>query len=138
MHQGGCFCGAVRYLVTAEPFNSTLCHCTMCRRASGAPCVAWFSVPRAGLHFTAGSLAYYASSAGVQRGFCAGCGTQVTFEDARCPGELDVTTASLDDPELVPPGDHTYMQSHLRWLQLADTLPRYLRTRGESVRDIPS
>lgn len=137
MHQGGCFCGAVRYLVTAEPFNSTLCHCTMCRRASGAPCVAWFSVPRTGLHVTAGKLAYYASSPGVRRGFCAGCGTQLTFEDAASADELDVTTASLDDPETMPPGDHTYMQSHLRWLQLADTLPRYLRTRSEGVRDVP-
>jgi len=137
MHQGGCFCGAVRYLVTAEPFNSTLCHCTMCRRASGAPCVAWFSVPRAGLRFTAGCLAYYASSPGVRRGFCAGCGTQMTFEDARWPEELDVTTASLDDPELAPPGDHTYMQSHLPWLQLADSMPRYLRTRSEGAREIP-
>ncbi|MBB3224707.1 GFA family protein [Pseudoduganella umbonata] len=137
MHQGGCFCGAVRYLVTAVPFNSTLCHCTMCRRSSGAPCVAWFSVPRTGLRFTAGMLAYYASSPGVRRGFCAGCGTQVTFEDARWPGELDVTTASLDDPEVVPPGDHTYMQSHLPWIKLADSLPRYLRTRTEGTRDMP-
>jgi hypothetical protein len=137
MHQGGCFCGAVRYLVTAEPFNSTLCHCTMCRRSTGAPCVAWFTVPRAGMQFTAGSLAYYASSPGVLRGFCAGCGTQITFEDARSPEERDVTTASLDDPEAVPPGDHIYMQSHLRWLQLADSLPRFLRTRDEGTRELP-
>ncbi len=137
MHQGGCFCGAVRYVVTAEPFNSTLCHCTMCRRASGAPCVAWFSVPRAGLHFTAGAPAWYASSPGIRRGFCAACGTQLTFEDARCPDELDVTTASLDDPETVPPGDHIYMQSHVRWLQLADSLPRFLRTRDEGARELP-
>ena len=137
MHQGGCFCGAVRYLVTADVFNSTLCHCTMCRRASGAPCVAWFSVPRAGLHFSSGSPAWYHSSPGIRRGFCAACGTQLTFEDDACPVELDVTTASLDDPEAVPPGDHTYMQSHLRWMQLADSLPRYLRTRGEGTREVP-
>lgn len=137
MHQGGCFCGAVRYVVTALPTNSTLCHCTMCRRACGAPCVAWFTVPKAALHVTSGAAAYYHSSPGVRRGFCAACGTQLTFEDERCGGEVDVTTGSLDDPEAVPPGDHTYMQSHVRWLQLADSLPRYLRTRGEGTRELP-
>ena len=137
MHQGGCFCGAVRYLVTGGPFNSTLCHCTMCRRSSGAPAVAWFSVPKAGLHFTAGTPAYYHSSPGCRRGFCAACGTQLTFEDEREPNDVDVTTSSLDDPETIPPNDHTFMQSHVRWLQLADTLPRYVRTRSEGARELP-
>ena len=137
MHQGGCFCGAVRYVVTASPFNSTLCHCTMCRRASGAPAVAWFSVPKAGLHVTSGAPAYYDSSPGCRRGFCSACGTQLTFEDERWPNDVDVTTASLDDPEAIPPEDHTYMQSHVRWLQLADTLPRFVRTRDEGARELP-
>ncbi|GGB82804.1 GFA family protein [Pseudoduganella buxea] len=137
MHQGGCFCGAIRYLVTATPFNSTLCHCTMCRRAAGAPAVAWFSVPKTGLRYTAGTPACYASSPGVLRRFCAACGTQLTFEDARWPDEIDITTASLDDPELIPPGYHSFMQSHVRWLQLADTLPRYVRTRAEGAVQLP-
>ncbi|TWI66563.1 hypothetical protein IP91_02382 [Pseudoduganella lurida] len=137
MHQGGCFCGAVRYTVTGAPFNSTLCHCTMCRRASGAPAVAWFSVPREALQFVAGGPAYYASSPGHRRGFCASCGTQLTFEDAQFAGELDITTASLDDPERIPPHDHTYTHSRLAWLQLADSLPRYLRTRREGARELP-
>jgi hypothetical protein len=133
MHQGGCFCGAVRYAVTGAPFHSTLCHCTMCRRASGAPAVAWFSVPRTSLRYTHGAPAHYDSSSGKRRGFCATCGTQLTFEDAASPAELDITTASLDDPESIPPRDHTYTQSRLSWLPLADSLPRYLRTRGEGA-----
>ncbi len=137
MHQGGCFCGAVRYVVTAAPFNSTLCHCTMCRRAAGAPCVAWFSVPVGGIRYTAGAPAVYRSSPGIIRRFCGTCGTPLTFENERYPAELDITTASLDDPDALPPGDHTHMESHLRWLQLADMLPRYVRTRTEGKRELP-
>jgi hypothetical protein len=137
MHEGGCFCGAVRYAVTGTPFNSTLCHCTMCRRATGAPAVAWFSVPRTGFRFVAGRPASFASSPGITRRFCGDCGTQLTFEDERWPDELDITTASLNDPEAIPPGDHTFMQSHLRWLALADALPRYLRTRKEGALQEP-
>lgn len=42
--EGGCLCGAVRYRVTGKPYHVTHCHCSMCRRASGAPLVTWFSV----------------------------------------------------------------------------------------------
>jgi hypothetical protein len=45
MLRGGCFCRSVRYEIDAEPTNETICHCTMCRHAAGAPSVAWFSVP---------------------------------------------------------------------------------------------
>lgn len=137
MVQGGCFCGAVRYTVTGTPFNSTLCHCTMCRRAAGAPAVAWFSVRRTEFRFVAGRPASFASSPGITRRFCGDCGTQLTFEDERWPDELDITTASLNDPEAIPPGDHTFMQSHVRWLALADGLPRYLRTRKEGILQEP-
>jgi len=46
MLMGGCFCGAVRY-EAGSPYHLTNCHCTTCRRTSGAPFVTWFSVRRA-------------------------------------------------------------------------------------------
>ena len=36
MLQGGCFCGRVRYEVTGIPFDETICHCSICRRTTGA------------------------------------------------------------------------------------------------------
>ena len=39
--EGGCLCGAIRYRVIAEPIARSICHCLSCRRASGAPSVAW-------------------------------------------------------------------------------------------------
>jgi len=44
MLQGGCFCGRIRYEVAGRPFHETNCHCSICRRTTGAPFVAWFSV----------------------------------------------------------------------------------------------
>jgi hypothetical protein len=44
MLTGGCFCGDIRYAVTGSPFHPTNCHCSICRRTTGAPFVAWFSV----------------------------------------------------------------------------------------------
>ena len=44
MLQGGCFCGRIRYEVAGTPFHETNCHCSICRRTTGAPFVTWFSV----------------------------------------------------------------------------------------------
>ena len=38
---GGCHCGAIRYQVEGEAIVHALCHCTDCRRHSGAPMVGW-------------------------------------------------------------------------------------------------
>lgn len=131
MLEGGCFCGAVRYVAEGEPFNPTLCHCADCRRAAGAPCVAWFSVPAAALRFTRGAPRFFASSPKAERGFCAGCGTTLTWRGHATPGEIDVTIASLDDPEAVPPADHTLVRGRLSWMRLDDGLPQHQGWRTE-------
>jgi hypothetical protein len=129
--QGGCMCGAVRYEASGEPFNATLCHCVDCRRASGAPALAWFSVRRDALRWTRGSPSRNVSSPGVERLFCGQCGTQLTWHGAGAADEIDVTTCSLDDPDAVPPADHTFASQQVRWLHLADALPRYAKTRSD-------
>jgi hypothetical protein len=130
MLAGGCYCGAVRYEADGAPFHRTLCHCVDCRRVSGAPAVAWFSVARAALRFTQGSPMWYRSSPQVTRGFCAQCGTQLTYAHDTSPGEIDITTCSLDDPQALPPEDHTFARSRLHWLRTNDGLPEYATTRG--------
>jgi len=132
MLQGGCFCGAVRYVVEGEPFNSTLCHCSDCRRIAGAPAVAWFSVPVQSMRFTKGNPATFRSSEQVLRGFCASCGTTLTYQAEGSRDEIDIATASLDDPETAPPRDHTFAGERLSWMH-TDGLPAYPRTRSEGA-----
>jgi hypothetical protein len=110
----------------------TSCHCSHCRRTSGAPFVTWFSIPRKAFRIIRGTPARFASSAHATRSFCAHCGTQLTFEHVRSPDEIDVTTCSLDEPEALPPEDHTYTRSRLSWVRLDDRLPQHATTRLES------
>ena len=79
MLQGGCFCGRVRYEVKGELFNRTNCHCSICRRTSGAPFVTWFTVAQGNFHWLSGQPAAFESSPGVTRAFCRDCGTALTF-----------------------------------------------------------
>jgi hypothetical protein len=131
MLKGGCFCGAVRYETSGTPFHLTICHCSTCRRTTGAPFAAWFSVLRSELRFVQGTPTRYRSSEKGTRSCCPNCGTQLTFENDEASDEIDVTTCSLDDPEQLPPEDHTYMSSKLGWIKLADGLPGYSKARPE-------
>jgi hypothetical protein len=128
MLTGGCFCGRVRYETEAAPYNETNCHCSICRRTTGAPYVAWFSVPRSQFRLT-GEPTRFRSSGKATRSFCPECGTQITFELDGTGEEIDVTTSSLDEPNAVPPLDHTHTSSKLKWVKLADSLPQFAESR---------
>lgn len=129
MHTGACLCGAIRYQVAAAPFNATICHCRSCRMAAGAANVAWFSIPAASLTWTAGEPRTYRSSARVTRTFCGTCGTALTYH-ADGHEELDLTISSLDDPEAVPPRDHTMAAERLTWDVIDDALKVWPDVRG--------
>jgi len=124
-YHGGCLCGATRWIARDEPVTVALCHCSMCRRAAGAPAVAWAMWPLDRFEWTRGKPAIYASSEGVERGFCGSCGTPLSFGADFLPGLIDVTVGSLDAPESLPPRMHIWESSRLAWLALADELPRH-------------
>jgi hypothetical protein len=129
MLKGGCYCGAIRYQAEAAPYNETSCHCSICRRTAGAPFVAWFSVRRGAFRIVQGKPMSFRSTPAALRQFCGRCGTQLTFESSETPDDVDVTTASLDDPNAVPPRDHTRTSSRLSWIRLADGLPEHREAR---------
>jgi len=131
MLKGGCFCGVIRYEVRGAPFDETACHCSICRRTTGAPFVAWFSVRRSEFRFLQGTPTRFRSTDKATRAFCPRCGTQLTFEHDDLLDEIDVTTCSLDEPQRVQPRDHTRTSSKLGWVKLADGLPEYQEARNE-------
>jgi len=125
---GGCFCGSIRYLVTdAEPKTMGVCHCEGCRRASAAPAVAWITVKAEAFRLLKGELRTIRGEGfpratcdghGGERGFCANCGTHVTFIGDSRRHEIDITTASLDDPNRFPPAGESFAEQRLAWMKL--------------------
>lgn len=124
---GGCLCGAVRYRVTGAPDGTSLCHCVSCRRSTGGPSLAWVIFPEQSVAITEGTLAEYQSSPGTYRGFCAQCGTSLTYRRDNRPGLFDVTTASLDDPEALPPAKEIWTEERLSWEAANPDLPQFAR-----------
>ena len=77
---GGCQCGAVRYRLIAEPTGANICHCRMCQKASGGPFMAFAGVRISEFVVTSGAIATFSSSDIAERGFCARCGTPLTYQ----------------------------------------------------------
>jgi hypothetical protein len=74
------------------------------------------------------SLHYFASSSGVRRGFCAACGTSLCYENERWPDDLHLMLGALEEPNGLAPQFHIFTEQRLKWLCLADPLPRYRTT----------
>ena len=128
VREGGCLCGRVRYRCTGPGFDAGYCHCRSCRRASGAPYVAWVTFRNEDFTLT-GEAAVHRSSPAVVRRFCPACGTPLTYAHCDAPGQLDVTIASFDDPGSFEPAYHIWLDHALPWVALDDGLPRYAEGR---------
>ena len=122
---GGCLCGAVRYRVSGPPRALSLCHCASCRRAAGGPSLAWAIFPEDKVDILSGEITVFESSPGVTRGFCARCGTSLTYARANRPGLFDVTTGSLDDPGAFAPTKEIWTEERLSWVTPHPALPQF-------------
>lgn len=119
---GGCFCGALRYRIDCVEQVAN-CHCSMCRRISGAPLVTWLVVSREAFTYTSGEPAHLQSSARGERDFCAACGTPIACRLIAQPDHVDVTLGSLDHPDRFTPALDVHRRSRLPWVPVADRRP---------------
>lgn len=115
---GGCYCGKVRFEATQAPMHQANCHCANCRRAIGAQAVAWITVLGANLGFEGEPPKRFRTDTGAWRTFCAECGTSLTYEHDERPGEVDITTGSLDHPEDFAPNRDVFADERLPWVPL--------------------
>jgi hypothetical protein len=123
--EGGCLCKAIRYRVSGGPLHSVICHCASCRRASGAPSVAWLTFERGLVEQLSGKTRSIRSSPGVIRRFCGRCGTQLSYEVDTAPATIDLTTSSLDDPTAFPPTAEVWVEERLWWEAVNAALDHY-------------
>jgi hypothetical protein len=116
---GRCLCGNVRYRAIGAPLWAAHCHCESCRRATGAPLTTYAGFAADKFAWTAGEAVAFASSPGVLRTFCGRCGTSLTYQGERWPGEMHVLVATLDRPDAVTPKREAFAEERLPWLRLA-------------------
>ena len=127
---GRCRCGAIHFSAEGEPSHSALCHCADCRRSSGAPAVGFALFPNDRVTIT-GAPTAYESSPGVIRQFCGTCGTGLFYRnEAVFPGQVDIHTAALDDPDALPPSIRIQVAEAPAWFAGFAALPAFSRYPG--------
>ena len=114
--EGGCFCGKIRYEITGEVKRVVNCHCSMCRRTSGAPYVSWLVVDKQNFQYVTEQPKHLNSSAEGDRYFCAECGTPIACVTTHNKKYVDITLGSLDQPEHFEPDGDFYEDTKLKWL----------------------
>ena len=109
----------------STPYDAGYCHCSLCRRSTGAPVVAFATVPLQDFVLTAGEPQRRRSTDFGERWFCRACGTQIAMHVDHQPGTIDFTIASLDAPDEVRPQFHIFFGDHVGWFDTADQCPRH-------------
>ena len=110
---GGCSCGQLRYQISQPPKVVAICHCRSCQLAAGAESVGWAVCAMASFKWLGAEPKYYKSSEDVTRSFCGNCGTALSYQ---CNAEfIDVTLASLDNPEQFPPQNEVWLKHRISW-----------------------
>jgi hypothetical protein len=101
--EGGCYCGALRYVSEGEPVARTQCHCRECQYISGGSPNVIIVMPAEEFRYTRGQPTLFRRSdldSPVTREFCAECGTHILTRTPRRPGNVVLKVGTFDDPSL--------------------------------------
>lgn len=127
MMTGGCLCGSIRYEMRGSLGRSVFCHCSRCRKASGS--VVAFNAPVAAKDFIVVSgeelLKSFKAASGVNRMFCANCGSQIVSRRDHAPEVLRLRLGTLDVPPAHGPEAHIFMSSKIPWFDTRDDVPKF-------------
>ena len=123
--EGGCLCGAIRYRATEPPLRGVFCHCSKCRKHSGAPILGFVHFPVAAFAWLTREPQRFRSSTYAERGFCPTCGSTVSMHEEVLPDRVQICIGSLDEPDRVRIDDHVWTQQQIAWFDVKDDLPRF-------------
>jgi hypothetical protein len=125
MLAGMCLCGAVQYEVADEFVYAANCHCSMCRRATGAAFKPFAGIERAKLSVTKGEDALM--TFGDETGHdvrCKACGSFL-YSVVRDGAFVHVAMGTLVDAPTIRPTKHIFVGSKAPWFTITDDLPQY-------------
>lgn len=126
--RGSCLCGAVQFEVTAPFLWASHCHCSRCRKHSGAFGGTQGRVPREGFRLLRGDelISVYRPGDGRVKAFCSVCGSSLFGNEWPEGDQVGIRLGALDGDPGIRPEFHTFVASKAPWEELPDDgLPRY-------------
>jgi hypothetical protein len=110
----------VRFRVEGALGDASVCHCRMCQKAGGGFYLPLVSVNGAKLEWTRGAPKKFQSSNLARRGFCADCGTPLTYE---APDGVALAIAAFDYPHDIVPTIQWGIEAKLPYVDAISGLP---------------
>jgi hypothetical protein len=142
-YRAACFCGNVRYEVSADPVDAKLCHCRACQTLHVAP-MQWAAIfHKHQVRFVAGLdlLRFYHSEQGMNERIqpckvsCSQCGTPIADEGRTMwlafPSLFDFGP-DAETPDSFKPTCHIFYGQ--RVLDICDNLPKWSGHKNHSAR----
>jgi hypothetical protein len=130
IYTGGCQCGAIRFRVEGALHHASICHCRMCQKAFGSFYAPLATVNEGTLQWTRGEPKRFQSSSIATRGFCAECGTPLTFE---AEDGVALAIGAFDDPASVMPTKQWGIENKLPYVDALHELPAKRTEEDEEV-----
>jgi len=125
MLAGQCVCGAVHYTVADEFVYAMNCHCSGCRRTTGAAFKPFAGIERDKFHVVKGAenLMRFGDDIGHDTR-CKTCGSFL-YSVVRDGAFVHVGMGSLVDDPSIRPAMHIFVGSKAPWFTITDGLPQY-------------
>lgn len=130
--EGSCLCGGVSFQVALPFLRAGHCHCSRCRKHSGAAAGTQGRVPRERFRLIRGEeliRSYRPEGGGAVKAFCTRCGSSLfggTWPDGP---EISIRFGVLDGDPGIRPGEHSFVDDLPPWDEIRDNLPRHPRER---------
>jgi hypothetical protein len=132
---GGCLCGAIRYEAEVFARSAYICHCTLCQKSTGQPFEIGVPVKAGTFRWIKGEPTYYMALPHGRRAFCPTCASRLAWvsTDPAFDWTTNIDPCCLDDPSIVRPCEHIFVDTRQPWFEVADSLPRYREDDMDSV-----
>jgi hypothetical protein len=125
--EGSCLCGGVRFEVTLPFLRAGHCHCSRCRKHSGAAAATQGRLPREQFRLVQGAdlIAAFRPEGGAVKAFCSRCGSSLFGGSWPDGPEISIRFGALDGDPGIRPSERTFTGSMAPWDTILDDLPRH-------------
>ncbi len=120
--RGSCLCGGIRFEVTAPFRRANYCHCSRCRKHSGAGALVQGRVAREAFRLLSGEdlIRVFRPDGGAVKAFCSVCGSSLFGAWWPEGDEVSIRLGSLDDDPGIRPQYRAFTASKAVWEELPD------------------
>ena len=118
-HQGGCYCGQIRFTTEFDPMLVMNCHCRTCKKISGANLSSFAAFYESEILITGDRQSFeYKGTNGkkMEKEFCGQCGSQIFTRPELIEGMVYLNLGNFYDWEAFKPKVEIWTDYKSSWL----------------------